>query len=64
VVFYGAFKIFSYICVYKKKKEYMDKVLQYKKVLQSQLNKGIISNKKYKKELKWIRKNITIEKGV
>lgn len=40
----------------------MDKVIKYRKVLQEQLNKGLISEKKYKKELKWIRRNITNKK--
>jgi hypothetical protein len=38
----------------------MDKVLKYRKILQDQYKSGRISKKKYEKELKWIRKNITM----
>ena len=35
-----------------------DKVLKYRMVLKEQFIKEVISKKEYKKELKWIRKNI------
>lgn len=36
--------------------------IKYLKILQQQLQKGIISNKKYKKELKFVRNLTSINK--
>lgn len=40
----------------------MEKIIKYRKVLQQNFNKGSITKKEYKKELKWINKNISIKK--
>jgi hypothetical protein len=37
-----------------------EKQIKYLQILNSQRNSGKISEKKFKKEIKWFRKNITI----